>query len=250
MEKNETEVWTDGQGAVFSADKKTLWHCPDIEEYVIPNHAEYILPDAFDTAPRLKKIDFNRVVEIPCRIKMDTIDVPVFHGSSWQGDFDEESVSRHHSLFEKCPLVEEIKLSENEMKSIGLYAFADCRHIQSFCVPRSTHAKRFMNIRVLYGCRIKHLTLLSNFVYDLYGSWFNYCNGPQSVSAGKLEGGCLPSLETVHILFDDSNENLLATINILINGCRRLKTIYLPSDVLKQIEDELPQKDSIDYFGE
>lgn len=250
MEKNETEVWTDEQGAVFSVDKKKLLHCPDVEEYVIPNHAEYISPDAFDTAPRLKKIDFNRVVEISCRKKMDTIEVPVFHGSSWQGDFDEEQVSRHHSLFEKCPLVEEIKLSENEIKSIGLYAFADCRNLQSFCVPRSIHAKKIMNIRVLYGCRIKHLTLLSNFIYDLFGSWFDYCYGPQSASVGKLESGCLPSLETAHILFDDSSENLLKTINILVDGCWRLKTIILQADILKQIEDELPQKDRIEYIGE
>lgn len=39
MEKNKTEVWTDEQGAVFSADKKELLHCPDVEEYKIPDHA-------------------------------------------------------------------------------------------------------------------------------------------------------------------------------------------------------------------
>ena len=250
MEKNKIEVWTDEQGAVFSADKKKLLHCPDVEEYVIPDHADCISPDAFDTAPRLRRIDFNKVLSIPEKIVGHTYEVPDFHGSSWTGDFDTVTRFYIYSIFENCPLVEDIKLS-CEMIHIGRYVFAGLQHLKSFTIPYAKYGG--FHIKALWGCnQLKELTVNDNFTCGDYSQALGDSSEIYYKTNRHWSVACeLPALETcrIKLLKGWDKQDWIDAVC----GCasfKHVKTIILPTDILKQIEDDLPKKDIIEYIGE
>ena len=246
MEESEYRIWTDEHGAVFGDAPEGIYllHCPDVEEYVIPDQVKYISPDAFEAAPRLRKIDFNKVLSIPAKIRSKSFTVSEFHGSSWTGDFETVIHNYIYSIFENCPLVEEIKLN-GSMFEIGKYVFAGLQHLKSFTIP---YTERVFCIKALWGCnQLKELTINDNFIMD-YGDVL----GDSSEYSFETNRdwdfkGELPALETCRLNLPEYY--CLKVIEKCLNF-ENVKTIILPSEVLKKIEDKLPNKDSINYVGE
>ena len=256
MEKNNTEVWIDDQGAVFSADKQKLLHCPDVEEYVIPNHAEYISPYAFDTAPRLKKIDFNRVREIPERKETSEFEVPDFHGGGWYGDYSTAYHDKYHGLFEKCPLVEKVEFGEC-MTRIAPYALAGLKNVKSL------NTRAGIDITTLLGLdSLKELATKLIRPHSWYPSWSDYSidfvdsNGREVKQGGN--GGyarwerveLLPSLETCYFYDVCLSPSWLFNIICELASCKNIKQITLPKFVKEELDNYLrkrkdSQKDSL-----
>ncbi len=240
------KIWTDEQGAVFSADKLTLQQCPNVEVYVIPDHVEKVSPDAFNTAPNLRSIDFNHVYEIPNNKIVSLEEVPIFDGQSWQGEFEDVEITRYCSIFEACPHLEEIKISENNMISVAPYAFAGLKHLKAFCVPRFKDSATHMDIRALLASHIEQLTLVDDFEYSKH--WGDSIYGNPTHYVDWLSREFFPKLKTLHILFSDSCQHVLATLKLF--ELYHLNKVIMPKDILAEIESKLPRKEGLEYVGE
>ena len=267
MEKNETEVWTDEQGAVFSADKKTLLHCPDVEEYVIPDHAEHVSPYAFDSAPRLKRINFNCVRDLPERVGRGTVEVPDLDGGGWSGDSCTGTDFEYHSLFEKCPLIEQVEFGEN-MRDIAPYALAGLKKLKSI----TTRAwVCFETLEDLDSLKELSASMRTSDSWHPHYSFYtiNYkgvCRGGDNRFGSRLAQGVhmdafLPSLEDCRVL-DARYASGIGKIVRWLVLCKNINLIFLPKEYREHVNvflrryhiPELPQKnrsgEAIHYFWE
>ena len=250
----------------FSDDKKTLVHCPDVEEYVIPDHVEKVLPDAFDTAPNLRRIIFNNVLSIPKRVVEGTYEVPDYHGGGWYGDYDEGTSFTFHGLFEKCPYIEQIEIGE-KTKEIAPFAMAGLGRVKSMNLNTRFYLDTMVgldSLKVLTAAafcepggwrpRPNYSSYYVNFV-DANGDSRNICSNNsdgriicsnRNIYSNIFYESCsvpddfLLSLEECHFL---ASNQIVDNIRLLAL-CKNVKRIFLPECARKEIEWELLPQDN------
>jgi len=214
------KTWIDEHGAVFTEDKKTLLQCPDVEKYIIPDFAKRVSEYAFDTAPRLRSINFNNVSRVPSRLREFTEKEPYFEGTGWAG-YEYKTKVHYYSLFEKCPFVEEIKVNDN-ISEIGLFAFAGLKRLTTFSTPRYYD---FCPL-ILFSSNIKELKVNHFFVkpsFKYESSFIDTEGNEHKHDTFRDISKCFPSLETCYI-----KEYNLGEVIDTIAQIRTVKRIVLP----------------------
>ena len=216
------KTWVDEQGAVFSEDKKTLLQCPDVENYTIPDHADTVSEYAFDRAPNIRSINFNKVRKIPSRSTLVTREVPYFNGARWEG-YETEEEMHYYSLFTRCPFVEKIIFSDPY--EIGLFAFAGLKNLTAFSTP---NYRQFCPL-VLFASGIKELRANGSFIepeFKYTSTFIDQEGNEYTRSAFNDISICFPVLEKCYI-----NMGYPGNVIDKIARCRSLKTIILPESI-------------------